>query len=214
MNLKIIKSFLFKAILSAWEICLLPFILISKQQLVIVFYTAPKMFAISYCQIYPFHSNLKLDKIVIFRSFQQNSEEIYSLDHFSQKHIKYFDAITFNQLKDAARNVLVRQKSTSLSELFSAELKFTLDTNDVFKSKFLELNKIQKQIFTKENPLDWSKTCCCICGFKLSTNAKECHEKTQNLTTWFDFTVQQEHLFIRNIYDGDDLFKNEKFKNT
>ena len=105
MNLKIIKSFLFKAILSAWEICLLPFILISKQQLVIVFYTAPEMFAVSYC-----HSNLKLDKIVIFRSFQQNSEEICSLDHFSQEHIKYFDAITFNQLKDAARNVLVRQK--------------------------------------------------------------------------------------------------------
>ena len=110
MNLKIIKSFLFNAILSAWEICLLPFILISKQQLVIVFYTAPEMFAVSYCQIYPFHSNLKLDKIVIFRSFQQNSEEICSLDHFSQEHIKYFDAITFNQLKDAARNVLVRQK--------------------------------------------------------------------------------------------------------
>ena len=79
----------------------------------------PKMFAISYCQIYTFHPDLKLDKIVIFRSFQQNVEEIYSLNHFSQEHIKYFYAVTFNQLKDAATNILIRQKSTSLSELFS-----------------------------------------------------------------------------------------------
>ena len=42
----------------------------------------PKMFVISYCQIYAFHPDLKLNKIVIFRSFQQNAEEIYSLDHF------------------------------------------------------------------------------------------------------------------------------------
>ena len=62
--------------------------------------------------------------------------------------------VTFNQLKDAATNVLVCQKSTSLSELFSVELKFTIDTlvkwfNDVFKSKFVELYEIQKQIFVK-----------------------------------------------------------------
>ena len=62
-------------------------------------------------------------------------------------------------MKDAATNVLIKQKSTPLSELFSIELKFTIDTltkwfNITFKSKFLELNDIQKQIFVKENPLD------------------------------------------------------------
>ena len=177
----------------------------------------PKMFVVSYCQIYAFYPDLKLDKIVIFRSFLQNTEEIYSLNHFSQKHIKYFDAVTFNQLKDAATNVLVHQKSTSLSELFSVELKFTIDIldkwfNNVFKSKLLGLNEIQKKIFVKENPLDWSKACCCICGFKLSTSTKESHEKTQNLTTWFDFTVQQGRLFLRNIYSQDDLLKMERLK--
>ena len=96
---------------------------------------------------------------------------------------------------------MVRQKSTSLSELFSVELKFTIDTlvkwfNRTFKSKFLELGEIQKQIFTKENPIDFSKTCCCIYGFKLSTSEKEGHKKVQNLTTLYDFTVQQEYLFI------------------
>ena len=81
----------------------------------------PKMFVISYCQIYAFHADLKLDKIVIFRSFPQNAEEVYSTDRLSQEHIKYFDTVTFNQLKDGATNVLVRQKATSLSELFSVE---------------------------------------------------------------------------------------------
>ena len=154
----------------------------------------PKIFVISYCQIHAFYSDLKVDKIVTFRSFQQNAEEIYSLNHFLQEHTKYFDAVTFNQLNDTATNVLVRQKSTSLSELFSVELKFTIYTlvkwfNEIFKSKFLELNEIQKQIFVKENPLDWSKICCRICGLKLSTSTKEGHEKTQNLTTWFDFAL-------------------------
>ena len=105
----------------------------------------PKMFAISYCQIYAFHPDLKLDKTVIFRRFQQNAEELYSLDHFSQDHVRYFDAVTFNQLKDTATNVLIKQRSTSLSEIFSVELKFRRDTltkwfNGVFKSKFLKLN--------------------------------------------------------------------------
>ena len=142
---------------------------------------------------------------MIFRSFQQNADEIYSLDHFPQEHIKYFDPVTFNQLKDLATNVLVRQKSASLSELFSVELKLTIDTlvrcfNGIFKLKLLELSEIQKQIFVKENPLNWSEMCCCICRFKLSTNTKEGHENAKDLTTWFDFTVQQEHLFLRNIY--------------
>ena len=116
-----------------------------------------KMFVISYCQIYAFYPDFKLDKIVFFRSFQQTAGETYSLDHFSHGHVQYFDSVTFNQLKDAATIVLEKQKSTSLSELFYIKLKFTVDTlvkwfNYVFKSKFRELREIQKQIFTKENP--------------------------------------------------------------
>ena len=138
----------------------------------------PKMFVISSCQIYSFHPNLKLDKIVVYRSFKQNAEEIYSLDHFSQEHVKFFDPVTFDQMKDAGTNVLVRQKSTSLSELFSAELKFAIDIlvkwfGCLLKSKFLELSQIQNQIFTKENPIEFSKTCCCICRFTFSTGTKK-----------------------------------------
>ena len=37
----------------------------------------PKMFLVSYCQIYSFHPALGLDKIAIFGSFQQSAEEMY-----------------------------------------------------------------------------------------------------------------------------------------
>ena len=86
------------------------------------------MFVVSYCQIYSFHPSLNLEKIVIFRSFQQNAEEIYDLSHFRQGQVAFFDRTGFHQLKDAASAVLAREKSTSLAELFPIELKFTMDT--------------------------------------------------------------------------------------
>ena len=95
----------------------------------------PKVFVISYCQICTFHPSLNLDKIVTFRSFQQKADEIYSRDHFRNEHTWFSDFLifwyffgTFQQLKDAATSVLAHEKSTSLSELFSVELKLTIDT--------------------------------------------------------------------------------------
>ena len=54
---------------------------------------------------------------MIFRSFQQNKEDIYSLDHFSQEHVTFFHVVTFSQIKDAATNLLINQKLASLSEI-------------------------------------------------------------------------------------------------
>ena len=112
----------------------------------------PKMFVVSYCQIYSFQPSLNLDKIVIYQSFHQTGEKIYDLSHLKREHIPFFNKTTFHQLKDAASAVLAPEKSTSLAELFSVELKFTMDTlNDWFsriiKPNFLEFDDIKKQIF-------------------------------------------------------------------
>ena len=87
-----------------------------------------KMYVISYCQIFSFHRALNLDKIVIYRSFQQTSEETCDLSHFKSEHSPFFGNVTLKQLKDAASDVLSEQKCTSLAEFFSIELKFTIDT--------------------------------------------------------------------------------------
>ena len=98
----------------------------------------------SYCQIFSFNSALNLDKIVIYRSFQQTPQEIYNLNHLRPEHVPFFDEVTLRQLKDAASAVLSREKFTSLAELFSVELKFSIDAlkawfNRIIKPEFFEL---------------------------------------------------------------------------
>ena len=173
-----------------------------------------KMFLRSYCQIDAFHPDLNIDKIIIFRSFQQTEDEIYCLNQFSKEHVKYFDKVNFKQFKDSAANVLNKTKSTSLSEMFSKELKFTIDVlvkwfNDIFKSRFNELDELKKQKFIRENPIDWSNQKCVISDLKLAISLSEGYQKTEKLTTWYDFTIQKEHLFLKNIFSYDELKKPE-----
>ena len=160
----------------------------------------PKMFVVSYSQIYSFHPSLNLNKIVIFQSFQQTAEGMYDLSQFKQKHVPFFNKTTFYQLKDAASAVLALEKSTSLAELFSVELKFIVNTlnewfSRIIKLKFFELDDIKKQILLKENPIDQSKTICSICGLLLNIDSEG----------WFDFVLKCKHLFLRNIYTFDDF---------
>ena len=84
------------------------------------------MYVIIYFQIYSFHSPF-LEKIVIFRRFQQKTNEVYDLSK-----------TTFYQLKDAADAVLGREKAASLDEMFSVELKFIVDTLPECFSKILK----------------------------------------------------------------------------
>ena len=124
--------------------------------------------------------------------------------------------MTFHQLKDAATAVLAREKFTSLSELFSVELKFTIDTlTNWFKqliiSKFLELDNIKKEIFVKENPISPSKTNRFVCGFLLDIEGSCSNEDDKK--TWYDFVVEKEHLFIRNVYSKQELADMENISN-
>ena len=73
--------------------------------------------------------------------------------------------------------MLAREKSTSLAELFSVQLKFTVDAlnqwfSKIIKPKFFQLDDIKKQIFLKENPIDQSKAICSICGFLLNVDVR------------------------------------------
>ena len=101
--------------------------------------------------------------------------------------------------------VLAREKFTPLAELFSVELKFTIDTlnvwfSNVIKPNFFELNDIKKEIFIRENPIVPSKTTCSICGFLLDVESDS--EQHKN---WYDFVIKCEHLFLRNIYSSTDV---------
>ena len=130
---------------------------------------------------------------------------MYDLSHFKQEHVAFFNKTTFFQLKDVASALLACEKSTSFAELFSVELKVTIDTlndwfSNVIKPKFFELNDIIKQIFIKENPIVPAKTTCSICGLLLDVEADS--EEDENS---YDFIIECEHLFLRNIYSSTDF---------
>ena len=78
--------------------------------------------------------------------------------------------------------------------------------NATFKQKFLELSSFQKHAFVQKSPVEFSKTICCICGFMLSLSARDGHERTLNLMTWYDFIVRNKSTFFwKNIYDPEDI---------
>ena len=135
------------------------------------------MYVVSYFHIDAFHPILNLQKIVIFTSFQQTEDRIYDISHFNQEHLTFFDRTIFFQLKDAAAAVLASVKATSLAELFSIELKFTIDTlsnwfSNRIKPKFLELIDVKRQDFIEKNKL-LPETTCCICGFLVDVNMSD-----------------------------------------
>ena len=134
--------------------CLLRSTLILKrqQEAILVFFD-PATYEISYFKIYSIHLSLGLDKVVVFRSFLRTPEQIYNLSHFKNEHAALFDKTTFYQLKDAASAVLAQEKSTFLGELFSVELKFTIDTlkvwfGKIIKPKFFKIPR--KKIFERK----------------------------------------------------------------
>ena len=73
------------------------------------------------------------------------------------------------QLKDAATAVLAREKATSLAELVSVKLKFTIDAVNIWVF-FLELTDVKRKDFIKKNRL-LPDTTCCICGFLVDIDA-------------------------------------------
>ena len=97
-------------------------------------------------------------------------------------------------MKDVASAVLSRQKSTSLAERFSIELKFTIDAlrewfNRIMKPELFELDCFEKKALRKKNPMTKEITCV-ICDFSLSAEAEN---------GWFEHVAKAEHLFLRNI---------------
>ena len=103
--------------------------------------------------------------------------------------------MTLKQLEAPAFGVKNREKMTSLAEMFSIELKFTIDTLKQWfdkrkRTEFLERDDEVKHYFKIQNPIT-DKTLCSICDFPLEPKAKG---------GWCDHVIWSEYLFLNNIY--------------
>ena len=79
------------------------------------------MFVVSYVMIVAFHPDLKLDKIIIQRSYVHAIEQLTSLEYFSQDQIKCINKDLAIQLKDIAFEVSKRKCKKTMGQMFCVE---------------------------------------------------------------------------------------------
>ena len=118
-----------------------------------------KMYVVSYSIIVAFHPDLSLPRINIFRSYDQSYNSLMSLAHFFILDFNFFNdpeiykKNTLKQLEAAALLVKQKEKNTTLAEMFSIELKFTVDCLKAWfqkNHKILDVDIDQKLEFIRK----------------------------------------------------------------
>ena len=159
------------------------------------------MYVVSYCIIVAFHPDLNIPRLYIYRSYDQDGEKLTSLVHFETVQQNFFDQKeNFNpkalaQLGDAALAVGNRKKNTALAEMFSVELKFTVDSLKFWfnkNKKVLETTQEQRFQFAQNS----IKQTCCLCDLPLQSRADN---------GWFEHICKVEHLFLEHIYSAREM---------
>ena len=155
-----------------------------------VFFDA-NMFVVSYCIIVAFHPDLKISRLFIYRSYDQDRSKLTSLIHFETVQPNFFDfkenfnSKTLLQLQNASLVVENRKENTAATDMFSIELKFTVDCLKFWferNRKVSEITEQQRLEVTKNN----AKKTCCICDFPIQSRADK---------SWFKHVCKQNICF-------------------
>ena len=148
--------------------------------------------------IIAFHPELKLPRLVIYRSYNQNKNEISSLSHF-QILITKIKKVTLNQLENSSFSVQNKDNCNALVEMFNIELKFTVDCLKFwFKhQKVLKLDEETKMNFRTLSP-QTNEMICTICDFPLNPRVEN---------GWTDHIFKAKYLFLENIFSQKQLGK-------
>ena len=117
------------------------------------------MFVVPYVMIVAFHPELKLDRIIIQRSFAHSIEQLTRLDYFTREQITFIDHSFIKMLKDMAFEVSKRRWKNSIGQMFSIESALVKTTflrwfNQKFKRKFDKINSLQKFRYESKYPIN------------------------------------------------------------
>ena len=109
-----------------------------------------KMFAVSHAIVFAWHPDLKLERVIIERSFGHSLDELTDLKYLSAEQLQLINRKTLLQLRDPAIDVSKRKSKLAVSVMFNVELKFASDIllkwfNAKIKSKHLELDPMMKK---------------------------------------------------------------------
>ena len=136
------------------------------------------MFVVSYVVIVAFHPHLKLDKIIVNRSFGHDLEQLASINYFSREQISFAEQYLLNMMREYAKLVAKRNCKNSLGEMFSVEIALIKKTllkwfNIKYQRNFLVVNPIKKVKYEINHKVDMHKSKCSICKFPLKLNITE-----------------------------------------
>ena len=101
------------------------------------------------------------------------------------------------QFQNAALAVENKKDNTALVEMFSIELKFTVDCLKFWFQRNLkqnELNEEQKDEFIRNTP----KKTCCICDFPIKSLAEQ---------GWFEHVCKAGYFFLENIFSAKEMYR-------
>ena len=109
-----------------------------------------KMFAVSHAIVFAWHPDLKLERVIIERSFGHSLDELTDLKYLTAEQLQLINRKTLLQLRDPAIDVSKRKSKLAVSVMFNVELKFASDIllkwfNAKIKSKHLELDPMMKK---------------------------------------------------------------------
>ena len=160
------------------------------------------MFVVSYVMIVAFHPDLKLDKIIIQRSYVHAIEQLTSLEYFSQDQIKCINKDLAIQLKDIAFEVSKRKCKKTMGQMFCAECALVKKTllewfNRKPKSQYLQISPFDKFRYERNDK-------CVICKFPLKVELTN-YQTPDDEMTFGNCMVRYEHRFLRNIYTKEQI---------
>ena len=85
-----------------------------------------KMFPVSYVVIFAFHPELKVDRIIIERSYEPSRDKLLNIDCSTRAQMKFINPKVLLQLRDAAIAVANRGDKLAISTMFNIELSLLL----------------------------------------------------------------------------------------
>ena len=75
------------------------------------------MFVVSYVMVVAFHPELKLNRIIIQRSYAHSLEQLTSINYFTQEQINFIDTTLIKKLKDIAFDVGIRKCKKTIGQI-------------------------------------------------------------------------------------------------
>ena len=174
------------------------------------------MFVVSYVMIVAFHPTLKLERVIIYRSFAHTLDQLSNINYSTREQIGFIDNYLVHMLKDCAYEVSRRQCKNSLGQMFSVESALVKKTllkwfNAKFKRTFTELRPITKLRFEAAKKINWQKDKCAICKFPMKLEPTNWQTPSSEMT-YGDFVICFEHTFLGNIFSKEQLCSAEQIK--